>query len=113
MPKQGELFATADVARELGVHRMHVRRLVSSGQLSLFARTPGGQMLFDPDVVHQLARRRGAQRWVFRRDREWRAHGEAWQALETIRVRMAKAKIERASIDASPVERASKKAGVA
>jgi hypothetical protein len=91
MSKQGELFATADAARVLKVTRQRVAQLVSTGQLSLFARTPGGQMLFEPEVVHQLQRRRGAQRWIFRRERAWRdAAGH---------LTMAKAKIERLSID--------------
>lgn len=62
-------------------------------------------MLFDPDVVHQLQRRRGAQRWVFRTHPD----GKVWPG----RLQMAKAKIERVSIGTSPLENSNKKTGAA
>jgi len=69
-----ELWTTTEAARELGVSRRTVHRLVSSGQLSLYAASRNGWMLFEPSEVYRVKKRRGALQWTFKWDSDEARH---------------------------------------
>lgn len=124
------LWATEDAAKCLRVSRQHVRRLVRTGQLSLYDTLPGGQMLFTAAAVIQLKRRRGAivdaatrppmritPAMAERAEARAAAAARLEAAVETLaavsggKKPMAKAKGERLSIDTSPQIQARKHGG--
>jgi excisionase family DNA binding protein len=58
----GRYLTTAHIAYLFGVHPRTVSRWVRSGRLSYVAKLPGkrGAYLFDPEVIHDIARRQEA-----------------------------------------------------